>query len=72
MGTVTLYRNFRIRRDPPPIPVRTMDWQAVHEDYDPTPQYSYDGPSDNRVLFAGTPEDIIRAVDEWHEENADA
>lgn len=28
------YRGFVISYDPPPIPVRTMDWHYVHSDYD--------------------------------------
>ena len=28
------YRNYTIYYDPPPIPLRTMDWHFVHRDFD--------------------------------------
>lgn len=31
------YRNWWITYDPPPIPVRTCDWQFWHDDYDGAP-----------------------------------
>lgn len=31
---MTVYRGFIISYDPPPIPIRTMDWHYVHEQYD--------------------------------------
>lgn len=34
-----------IHYDPPPIPVRNMDWSFTHEDYDA----SYEGPEDGWV-----------------------
>ena len=29
-------------------------WEATHPDYDPTPVYLYDGPSDNRYVTGKT------------------
>jgi hypothetical protein len=60
MSGVT-YRGFRIDYDPPPIPVRTCDWQFAHEDYD--------GPEDNRCGHAESLEAAKAEIDFWHEEN---
>lgn len=35
------YRGFVISYDPPPIPIRTMDWHYTHENYDGAPD-AYD------------------------------
>lgn len=45
------------------------EWEATHPDYDPTPQFLYDGPSDNRAVFAKTREGVIEEIDLWIEEN---
>lgn len=47
------------------------DWEATHPDYDPTPVYLYDGPSDNRHVSAKTREGVIEEIDIWIEENED-
>ncbi len=59
MGTVA-YRGFRIDYYPPPIPIRTCDWQYVHEDYD--------GTEDNRYGHAPSLEAAKAEIDDWHEE----
>lgn len=41
----TKYGPWRIYFDPPPIPVRTMDWHFVHDNYDA----SYEGEEDGFV-----------------------
>lgn len=44
----TLYRDYHIHRagwSPSPA----FDWEYVHKDYDPTPMYADDGPSDHRI-----------------------
>lgn len=63
------YRNWDVSYVNPPIPVRNMDWQATHPDYDPTPVHSDDGPSDNRSVSAGTYEGITFEIDDWIAEN---
>lgn len=57
-----IYRNFMIYYDPPPIPIRTCDWHAVHKDYD--------GPEDNRFFHAASEKAARKRVDEWWEEQA--
>lgn len=59
------YRDFIITFDPPPIPIRTMDWHAVHKDYDGTP----DG-FDLRLFIGPTEADCKEQVDDWHAEAA--
>lgn len=48
MSGVT-YRGYHIYFGPPPIPIRTMDWHFVHEDYDGAPNNPGEGPADHRA-----------------------
>lgn len=41
------YGEWAIHFDPPPIPVRTMDWEFVHSDYDASWEGEEDGYVDN-------------------------
>lgn len=50
-----VYRGYRIHYDPPPIPIRSCDWQFFHEDYD--------GPEDGRCGFAGSLADAKAEID---------
>jgi hypothetical protein len=50
------YRGYRIYFDPPPIPIRTCDWQYVHNEYD--------GPEDRRCGSARTEFDCMLEIDE--------
>ena len=43
-------------------------YEATHPDYDPTPVYADDGPSDNRVVTATTRAGLIIEIDNWIEE----
>jgi hypothetical protein len=45
-------------------------WQATHPDFDPTPVYADDGPSDFRYVFAGSLNELHHAINEWIEEDA--
>ena len=45
------------------------EWEATHPDFDPTPTYLYDGPSDNRIVRAKTLPELREEIDAWHEEN---
>ena len=54
------YRNYTIRYDPPPIPIRTMDWQFWH--------YDYGGPEDGRCGSGNSEQDCIAQIDEMEEE----
>lgn len=67
--TQSTYRGWNISYDAKPIPVREFDWTATHPDYDPTPLYSGDPPSDDRYVHAATFEGLIVEVDRWIEEN---
>lgn len=40
-------------------------YEATHPDYDPTPVYADDGPSDNRVVVATTRAGLIVEIDNW-------
>jgi len=53
------YGPWHIEHDPPPIPVRSCDWQFWHDDYDGAP----DG-NDRRCGFAGS---LAAVVAEIHE-----
>ena len=67
MRTVIEYRDFKIR----PSLVSYMaatDWTYTHKDYDPTPVYADDGPSDNRCGYAGSIEAAKAEIDEWYSE----
>lgn len=46
-------------------------WEATHPDFDPTPQFLYDGPSDNRYVTARTRNEVIEEIDLWIEENGE-
>ena len=69
MSAPDTYRGWEISFDYPPIPVRNFDWSATHPNYDPTPFYADDGPSDCRVVHAATRECVIAEIDAWIEEN---
>lgn len=59
-----------------PLPLRHGKWiieladssphmlQFIHDDYDPTPLYADDGPSDNRAGFASDIEDAIEQIND--------
>lgn len=47
-------------------------YEATHPDYDPTPVYADDGPSDSRYVTANTRAELILAIDDYLEENEDA
>lgn len=54
------YRDFKIEYDPPPIPIRSCDWQYWHTEYD--------GPGDHRIGHAPTCEAAKAEIDRWYEE----
>lgn len=49
VGRKVSYRGWWIDYDPPPIPVRTCDWQFWHDDFDGAPDAN-----DNRYGSAGS------------------
>ncbi|CAB4191822.1 hypothetical protein UFOVP1229_157 [uncultured Caudovirales phage] len=51
-----LYRNYNISYDPPPVPIRSCDYQFAHVDYD--------GPPDERCGTAPSFEEAKRQIDE--------
>ena len=48
--------------EPPPVPVRDMDWNYAAADYD--------GPGDDRYGFAATRDLAIAAIEDNHVEGA--
>ena len=59
-----------IRYDPPPIPVRNMDYCGVHDDYDGGPMYADDLPSDRRCIRGASVEDVVEQIRELEAEDA--
>ena len=57
------YRDFTITRA-----LYEMEWVGVHNDYDPTPWYLYDGPSDTRIFYGATVEEVKAEIDVWYDE----
>lgn len=69
-----VYRGWKISFDPPPIPVRSFDWQATHPDYDASYEGEEDGWVDNGLkVNAATYEDLLLEIDcaqdDWDETN---
>ena len=62
------YRGWTISYDPPPIPIRSFDWQAYGPNYD---AWTDDGDwTDNgEKAAAGTRDELIAEIDAWFEEN---
>lgn len=58
--TVDTHRGWSISFDFPPIPIRDWDWSATHPDYD--------GYGDSRIVSGRTRNDVIAAIDAWHDE----
>ena len=54
-----LHRSYHVFFEPKSGPTRIHDWTAVHEEYD--------GPGDNRVIYAATLADALARVDEMGE-----
>lgn len=61
IGETHTHRGWHIEFVYPPIPIRTLDWQYSHPDYD--------GPGDPRCGSAPTLKAAKAAVDEWIEDN---
>lgn len=58
-----------ISYDPPPIPVRDLDYVGVHDDFDGAPTYS-DGPcTDNRCVRGSSVEDVKEQILELESED---
>lgn len=53
------YRDFKVYFDPPPIPVRTMDWHFEHDDFDGAPDAH-----DPRAGHGSSAADCVRQIDE--------
>lgn len=63
--SVVRYRGFIITYDPPPIPIRSCDWQFVAEGYDGAPDSG-----DYRCGSAATEDDAMEQIDELIEEHS--
>ncbi len=53
------YGLWTITHNPPPIPIRTADWQFVHDEYD--------GPDDDRSGYGPTAKDCIEQIQEMED-----
>lgn len=65
LGEVETYRGWSIG-------TCWFGYEATHPDYDPTPVYADDGPSDTRYVIANTRAGLIVEIDHYLEENEDA
>ncbi len=61
---MTEYKNYFIEYDPPPIPIRSCDWQFAHKDYDGAPEDSFGPPMDKRCGTAGSLELAKASIDD--------
>jgi hypothetical protein len=60
------YRGWSIHYDPPPIPIRSLDWQATGPNYDASYEGEEDGWVDNgEKATARTREELIAEIDNW-------
>ena len=53
------WEDYTITYVPPPIPIRTWDWGALHKDYDPP---------DARFFCGKNVADLIEQINEYNEE----
>lgn len=56
-----------ISYDPPPIPVRDMDYQGVHDDFDGAPTYSDGSCTDRRCVRGSSVEDVLEQIRDLEE-----
>ena len=61
------YRGYHIYYDPPPIPIRTMDWHFAHDDFDGAPDSA-----DHRAGSAASAKDCKHEIDEIEADDAQA
>ncbi len=64
------YKDFEIIYYPKPIPIRSHDWEAVHDDYDGCDDGEYNI-HDHRFFTAGSVDDLKIIINEWYEEQGD-
>jgi len=64
------YKGWEIDYNPPPIPVRSFDWVAIHPDYE---AWTDEGrwQSNGLTLNAPNKDELLLAIDEWELEMAD-
>lgn len=64
------YKGWEISYNPPPIPVRSCDWIAMHPDYE---AWSDDGTWQSNGLCVHAPNkaELLEAIDAWELENAE-
>lgn len=62
------YKGWEISHNPPPIPVRSFDWVAMHRDYE---AWTEDGRwvTNGLCLHAANREELTAAIDDWIEDN---
>ena len=59
MSAIDIHRGWRIEQN------WLGEWEATHPDFDPTPVYADDGPSDDRHVSAKTRPGVIDEIDTW-------
>jgi hypothetical protein len=65
------YKGWTISYDPPPIPIRDMDWSAFGPNYDASYEGEEDGfVSNGEAVTARTREALIIEIDNYIEEHA--
>jgi hypothetical protein len=64
MSKPVRYRDYILWCDPPPIPIRCMDYHYAHDDYDGAPNEPGGPPADNRCGSATSIEACREAIDE--------
>lgn len=67
--TKETHKGWEISHNPPPVPIRSFDWIAVHPDYE---AWTEDGEwvSNNLILHAANKRELFAEIDEWELENA--
>lgn len=51
-----------------PIPIRTMDWEITHNDYDPTPLHSGGPPGDDRFFTGPSLRDVWEQARDYEDD----
>lgn len=67
-ATEAKYRGWTISYDPPPIPVRDMDWHFIHPDFDASWEGEEDGYVSNGLAgYGASVEDCKAQIDDIEE-----
>ena len=63
------YKRWEISYAPPPIPIRSFDWTAIHPDYE---AWTDEGEwtSNDLCVHAPNRQELLQAIDGWEADNA--